>query len=185
MGRLVYTMNVSVDGYAATSDGGLEWTIVDDELHTWFNEDVRRTDAAFYGRRLWNVMTYWETAESDPQATEVMLEFARIWRATPKIVVSKTLKSVDGNARLVRGDPIEELTRLKAELPGEIGVGGPTLAATFIEHRLVDEYRLVVHPVVLGAGLPFFPALERPIDLELVETRRFQSGVLLLVYRPR
>jgi dihydrofolate reductase len=108
--------------------------------------------------------------------------FARIWNAKPKIVFSKSLPRVEWNSRLVRGDPVEELPRLRAEFDGDLEVGGPTLASAFIERGLVDEYQLVVHPVILGGGTPFFPRLERPVGLELVETRKFASGAMYLGY---
>ncbi len=187
MGRLIYLMNVSLDGFVNTADGGLEWTRIDEELHRWFNEQERAVDAELYGRRLYEVMAaYWPTAESDPANTDVELEFARIWNATPRIVFSTTLESVDGHSRLVRsGDVGDELARIKAEFTGDLSVGGPTLASEFIRRGLVDEYRLVVHPVLLGAGTPYMPTLSEPIDLELVESRTFGSGVVYLGYRAR
>jgi dihydrofolate reductase len=183
VGKLIYLMNVSLDGFVETPDHNLDWTIVDDELHTWFNEQERSTDASLYGRRLYEVMAaYWPTAESDPAATGPMLDFARIWNAKPRIVFSRTLRSVDFNSRLATGDVGEELARLKIEFAGDLEVGGPTLAAQFIERGLVDEYRLVVHPVVLGAGTPFFPPLDHPIGLRLTDTHRFASGAVYLGY---
>ena len=183
MGKLIYLMNVSLDGFVETPDHGLDWTVVDEDLHTWFNDQERRTDASLYGRRLYEVMAaYWPTAESDPSATEVELDFARIWNAKPKIVFSTTLETVAWNSRLVTGDVGEELAKLRLEFDGDLGVGGPTLASAFVERGLVDEYRLVVHPVVLGAGTPFFAALNRPIGLRLLETRTFESGVVYLGY---
>jgi dihydrofolate reductase len=157
---------------------------VDEEVHTWFNDRARELDASLYGRRMYELMTdYWPTAESDPSATPAMLDFARIWRDLPKIVFSRTLVSVEGNARLVRGDVQEELDKIKSEFAGDLDIGGATLAAEFIRRGLIDEYCLVVHPVILGAGTRYFPALERPIELELIETRRFSSGVVLLRHR--
>jgi dihydrofolate reductase len=186
MGKLIYLMNVSLDGYVDTVDHGLEWTRVDEELLAWFNDEVRATDAFLYGRRLYEVMAaYWPTAESDPEATPAMHDFARIWNPKPKVVFSTTLGSVDWNSRLAQGDVGEELARLKAEFPGDLSVGGPTLAAQFIQRGLVDEYRLVVHPVVLGAGTPYLPPLPSPIDLELIETRTFASGAVYLGYQAR
>jgi dihydrofolate reductase len=183
MGKLIYLMNVSLDGFVETPDRGLDWTVIDDELHGWFNDHARGIEASMYGRRLYEVMAaYWPTAESDPEATETMLEFGRIWNATPRIVFSRTLESVDFNSRLVSGDVGEVLAKVRAEFDGDIEVGGPTLAAQFIERGLVDEYRLVVHPVVLGAGTPFFPRLERPIGLRLIETQTFSSGAVSLRY---
>jgi dihydrofolate reductase len=128
-------------------------------------------------------MIYWETAEERPAAPKYELEFARIWKATPKIVFSKTLEKVEGNARLVTGDAAEEVARLK-EQPGKpLAVGGAGLASTFIKLGLIDEYRLFVSPVVLGAGTPYFPALDERIKLELVETRTFGSRVVYLRYQ--
>jgi dihydrofolate reductase len=183
MGKVAYLMNVSLDGYVETPDHSVDWGKVDDELHTWFADRQREADVSVYGRRLWEVMAaYWPTGEADPDATEPMREFARVWNATPKVVFSHELDSVEHGARLVRGDVGEELAKLQREFDGEIDVGGPTLAAQFIERGLVDEYRLVVHPVVLGAETPFFPPLDSPIPLHLIETRTFQSGVVYLGY---
>jgi len=183
MGKLIYLMNVSLDGYIETPDHGLDWPIINEEIHGWFNDQMRSLDAELYGRRLYEVMAaYWPTGESDPDGTEVTREFARIWNPMPKIVFSRTLERVDWNSRLVEGDVADQLARLREEFPGDIGVGGPTLAAQFIERGLVDEYRLVVHPVILGAGTPFFPRLERPVGLRLVEAHQFESGPVYLAY---
>jgi dihydrofolate reductase len=130
-------------------------------------------------------MLYWETAEEDPTAADYALEFARIWKALPKIVFSNTLERVEGNARLAGDSVAEEVARL-TEQPGQdvsVGVGGAGLASTFIKLDLVDEYRLFVSPVVLGGGTPYFPALDERINLELVETRTFGSRVVYLRYR--
>ncbi len=183
MGKLIYCLNVSLDGFIETPDKSLAWTKVDDELHTWFNDHMREVDASLYGRRLYELMAaYWPTAGSDPEATEVEREFGRLWLETPRIVFSTTLPSVDFNSRLVRGDVGEELARLRTEFQGNLEVGGPNLASQFVRRGLVDEYRLLVHPVVLGAGTPFFPQLDAPIDLHLAKTRVFESGVTLLRY---
>jgi dihydrofolate reductase len=183
MGKLVYLMNVSLDGYVETPDHSLDWSIVDEELHFWFNDVSRETAAFLYGRRLYEVMSaYWPTSASDPSATPAMLEFGRIWNATPKIVFSSTLERVEWNSRLASGDIGDDLARLRGEFDGELSVAGPTLAAQFIRRGLVDEYRLVVHPVVLGAGTPFFPPLDEPIRLRFKESRRFASGAMYLGY---
>lgn len=183
MGKLIYLMNVSLDGYVETPDHGLDWTNVDEELHSWFNDRMREADALLYGRRLYEVMAaYWPTAESDPSATDYMLEFARTWCEKPKVVFSSTLQTVDWNSRLVSGDVGEELARLRTEFDGDLDVGGPTLASAFIRRGLVDEYRLIVHPVILGAGTSFFPDLESPTRLRQTETRTFASGVVYLGY---
>ena len=183
MGKVVYLMNVSLDGFIETPDHSLDWTKVDDELHAWFNDRMRETDVSVYGRRLWEVMAaYWPTGEADPDATETMREFGRLWNATQKVVFSHQLESIEHGARLVRGDVGEELAKLRREFEGEIDVGGPTLAAQFIERGLVDVYRLVVHPVVLGAGTPFFPPGVSRLDLRMIETRVFGSGAIYLGY---
>lgn len=185
MGRLVYLMNVSLDGFVETPDHSLDWANVDAEVHRWFNDRVRKAGALVYGRRLYEVMTaYWPTAESDPAATDYMLEFARAWNPKPKIVFSSTLPEVGWNSRLVRGDPVEELSRIRDEFQGDLEIGGPTLARPFVERGLIDRYDLVVHPAALGAGRPFFPKLGSPLRLRLVTTHTFSNGVVHLGYEP-
>lgn len=183
MGKLIYCLNTSLDGFIETVDHRLDWATVDDETHRWFNEREAALDASLYGRRVYEVMSaYWPTAGSDPEATGPMLEFARIWNAMPKIVFSTTLDSVGPNCRLVAGDVGEHLAVLRSEFQGDLGVSGATLAAEFIERGLVDEYKIVIHPVILGAGTPLFPALKDRIGLRLLETRTFTSGVVYLGY---
>jgi dihydrofolate reductase len=183
MGKVVYSMNVSLDGYVNTSEGSLDWIDMDEELHFWFNEHARNASAFVYGRRLFETMSgYWPTAQDDPKATPAMVDFAQMWNPKPKTVFSHTLESVGWNSRLVRGDVEAEVGRLKAEFDGDLEVGGPTLAAELIERRLIDEYRLVIHPVVLGSGTPFFPESSPRIPLRLIETRQFASGAIYLGY---
>jgi dihydrofolate reductase len=185
VGKLIYNLNVSLDGFIETPDHSLDWTTVDDELHTWFNDQTRTLDATLYGRRLYEVMAaYWPTGETDPNSNEVMREFARIWNPMPKIVFSTTLDRVDHNSRLVRGDVRTVYDDLRTEFDGDIGVAGANLAGQFVRRGLVDEYRLIVHPVVLGAGTPFWPELDAPLPLRLVETKPFASGVELRSYVP-
>ncbi len=186
MGKLIYSMNVSLDGYVETPEHSLDWANVDEELHSWFNDRAREVDASLYGRRMYELMAgYWPTAESDPSATEVEREFARIWKPMPKIVFSSTLTTVDWNSRLVRGDVGDQLAQLRTEFDGDLDVSGATLAAEFIRRGLVEEYQLIVHPVVIGAGTPFFPELQSPISLRLTETRTFGSGAIYLGYAAR
>jgi dihydrofolate reductase len=185
VGKLVYSLNVSLDGFVETPDQGLEWATVDEELHTWFNDQARALDASLYGRRMYELMAdYWPTSEDDPSATAAMREFSRIWKPMPKIVFSTSLERVDHNARLVNGDVGTVLEDLRREFDGDLDVGGPNLAGQFVRRSLVDEYRLVIHPVVLGAGTPFWPELEEPLRLLLTETRTFASGVELRSYIP-
>jgi dihydrofolate reductase len=130
-------------------------------------------------------MTYWETAEErNPSAPEHEQEFARIWKRLPKLVYSQSLEAVEGNTRLSRGDPVQEVRELKEQDGGPIGIGGAALAASLTAPGLIDEYRLFVSPVVLGGGTPFFVG-DTPIDLELVETRTFDSRAVYLRYRRR
>jgi dihydrofolate reductase len=181
--KLVYSMGVSLDGFIAGPGGNIDWSAPGEELHRFHNQQARETGVDLYGRRLYETMRYWETAEEDPSLPEAELEFARIWKDTPRIVFSKTLEKVEGNARLVRDNAVEEVARLKQEPGNELAVGGAGLASTFMKAGLIDEYRLFVYPVVLGAGTPYFPALDERINLELVETRDFGSRVMYLRYR--
>ena len=182
MRTLIYSMAVSLDGYIAGPDNAAAWAAPDEELHRFHNEQARELGLHLLGRNLYEVMAYWETAEErDPSLEEVLLEFARIWKQLPKVVFSKTLETVEGNARLSHGDPVEEVRELKEGSGADIAVGGAALASTLTEHGLIDEYGLFVTPVVLGGGKPFFG--DTPIDLELVETRTFGSRVVYLRYR--
>lgn len=183
MSRLIYSMSVSLDGFVETRDRSIDWIIIDEEIHAFFNEQARQHAAFLYGRRMYELMAaYWPTADADPAASPVEVDFARIWRDTPKIVFSQTLDRVEWNSRLVKTDPIEEIKRLKAQPGPDLEIGGPTLAASIMPAGLIDEYQLVVNPVVLGAGTPFFPALPKPINLRLIETRPFKAGPILLRY---
>ena len=186
MGKVIFLMNVSLDGYIETPDHSLDWATTDDELHTWFNERLRSTEVSVYGRRLFDLMNaHWPTVESDPNATATMLEFGRIWNAKPKVVVSRSMQEAPPGWRLTSGDPERILEELRRDFSGDIEIAGPTLAAGFIQRGLVDVYQLVVHPVILGGGKPFFPDLERPAGLRLLETRTFSSGVVYLGYAAR
>jgi dihydrofolate reductase len=183
MRKLIYSMGVSLDGFVAGPDGAIDWAAPDEELHRFHNEQARELGAHLCGRRLYEEMLFWETARANPSATNYELEFARIWQELPKIVFSTTLAEVEGNATLATDGLAEEVAKLR-EQPGEdLAVGGAGLASTAIELGLVDEYRLFVSPVVLGAGARYFPALRHRIGLELVETRTFGSRVVYLRYR--
>lgn len=182
MRKLVYSMGVSLDGYIAGRGDDISFNVPDEELHRFHNEEARQVGVHIYGRKLYEVMRFWETAEDDPERHEVEREFARIWKPTPKLVFSTTLEAVEGNSTLAQGDPGEEVARLKAEPGRDLAVGGAGLASTLIKRGLVDEYRLFVAPVILGGGTPFFPELERPIGLELLETRTFSSRVVYMRY---
>jgi dihydrofolate reductase len=184
MRKVIYSLSVSLDGFIAGPAGEIDWSAPDEELHRFHNERTRQLGAQFCGRRLYEEMLYWETAEENPAAAEHHLEFARIWKALPKIVVSTTLREVVGNAVLLGGGGLAgEVARLKQQPGKDLAVGGAGLASTFIRLGLVDEYQLFVNPVVLGGGTPYFPALDARIGLELVETRTFGSRVVYVRYR--
>jgi dihydrofolate reductase len=183
MRKVIYSMSVSLDGFIAGPNGEIDWSAPDEELHRFHNQQTRELGAHLCGRRLYEEMLYWETADENPSAAEYELEFARIWKNMPKIVFSNTLEKVEGNARLVRDGVGEEVAKLKEQPGKDLAVGGAGLASSLIELGLVDEYRLFVSPVVLGGGTPYFPALEERVDLELVETRTFGSRVVYVRYR--
>jgi dihydrofolate reductase len=184
MGKIIYSLSVSLDGFAEGPDKNLDWVIIDEEIHTFFNEQSRGLGGFLYGRRIYELMAgYWPTADLNPSALPVEAEFARIWRDKPKIVFSQSLEKVEWNSRLVRGDLAEEVKKLKAQPGNDLGVGGPTLAASLMELDLIDEFYIVVNPVILGSGTPFFPVMREKINLKLVETRTFSSGVIMLHYQ--
>jgi dihydrofolate reductase len=183
MRKLIYSMTVSLDGFIAGRDGEIDWSAPDEELHRFHNRQTGELGAHLCGRRLYETMLYWETAEENPSAAEHVLEFARIWKVLPKIVFSRTLEKVEGNARLLRDNVGEEVAELKRQPGKDLAVGGAGLASTCIKLGLVDEYRLFVRPVVLGGGTPCFPALDNHVNLELIETRTFASRVVYVRYR--
>jgi len=183
MRKLIYSMTTSLDGFIADPDGEIDWTAPDEELFRFHTEQTRGLGVHLCGRRLYEAMLYWETADSDPAVGEASEEFAPIWRALPKIVFSTSLKTVEGNARLATDGLAEEVARLKREDGADIAVGGAGLAGECARLGLIDEYRLFVSPVVLGGGTRFFPALDARIGLSLVETRTFGSQVHYMRYR--
>jgi dihydrofolate reductase len=183
MRKLIYSMGASLDGFIAGPGGEIDWSAPDEELHRFHNQQTRQIGVHLCGRRLYEEMLYWETADENPSAAEYELEFARIWKRLPKIVFSKTLDTVEGNARLATGGVEDEVAKLKAQAGDDLAVGGAGLASACIELGLVDEFRLFVNPVVLGGGTPYFPALEARSNLELVETRTFGSRVVYVRYR--
>ena len=181
MRSVTYSMGASLDGYIVGPDGGFDWTAPDAEVFRFWIVEIREVGVHLLGRRLYETMLYWETAD---QLDDAELEWAALWKPLPKVVFSTTLSAVQGNARLASGGLAEEIERLRAE-PGEgdIAIGGATLAAEAAALDLIDEYRAVVHPVLVGGGVPYFPRRERRVDLELVETRTFSSRFVYLRYR--
>ncbi|MFJ8207163.1 dihydrofolate reductase family protein [Micromonospora chalcea] len=186
MRKLIYGMNLTVDGYVAAPGDDIGWGESSDELFQWWLDQERAVSLFLYGRRLWeNMSSYWPTGDQQPGATPAQIEFARNWRDTPKVVFSSTIDKVDGNARLFTGDAIAEITRLKAGDGGPMRVGGAALAGAAMRAGLIDEYEIVTHPVLVGTGTPFFGALDGWSRLGLVETRTFPGGVTLSRYATR
>lgn len=184
MRKVVYLIHTSVDGHIDGPDGEFDWPVVGPELSAYSHELNERVDTFLYGRVVWEMMSgFWPHAESmsdDPHD----LRFAPIWRRTPKVVFSRTLRSADWNTR-VAADAVAEVTALRRQPGGDLLLtGGSTLAADLAEHGLVDEYHVVVHPVVLGGGRSLFPAPAARHDLRLVGSRTFDGRTVLLHYEP-
>ncbi|MCK7623359.1 dihydrofolate reductase family protein [Streptomyces sp. RS10V-4] len=187
MRKLIYGMNLTLDGYIAAAGDDIGWSgPPSDELFQWWLDHERASGLSLYGRKLWEAMSpYWPTRDQQPDATPAEIEFARNWRETPKVVFSSTIGTVDGNTRLVTGDAIAEITRLKAGDGGPMTIGGATLAGAALRAGLIDEYVIATHPVLVGGGTPFFPALDGRVHLNLLETRTFPGGVVLTRYETR
>ena len=184
MRSVTYSMGMSLDGYLVGPDGSFDWTAPGDDVFRFWIDEIREVGVHLLGRKLYETMLYWETADQDPSLDDSMLEWAAIWKPLPKVVFSTTLSEVRGHARLASGGLAAEIERLRAEPgEGEIAIGGATLAAQAAALDLIDEYRPMVYPVLVGGGIPFFPRQERRVDLELLETRAFSSRVVYLRYR--
>ncbi|MGC5014404.1 dihydrofolate reductase family protein [Streptosporangium sp. DT93] len=193
MRKLIFGMNLTLDGYIAAPGDDLGWSggegpdsSAGEELFQWWSDRVDATSLALYGRKLWEAMSsHWPTADQRPGATPAEIEYARRWRDMPKVVFSSTVAAVEGNTRLVTGDAVAEITRLKAGDGGPMDICGATLAGAAMRAGLIDEYVLVTHPVLVGGGTPFFTALDSWVNLTLVQTRTFPGGVLLTRYETR
>ena len=185
MGRIVMPVSVSLDGFHEDAGGGLGWQIIDEELHEHFNSELARMSAFLDGRVSYELMVrYWPTADQDPASTPAEVEFARIWREMPKIVYSRTLEQAGWSTTIAREIDADEIRALRDRPGGDMFVGGAGLAAGFQRLDLIDEYRVYVHPVVIGAGKPLFPPGSR-LDLTLAGSRTFGNGVTLLRYSTR
>ncbi|MET9906999.1 dihydrofolate reductase family protein [Streptomyces sp. NPDC006476] len=184
MRSVTYSMSMSLDGYIVGPDGRFDWTAPDPDVFRFWIEEIRDVGVHLMGRRLYETMLYWETADQDPSLGEAELEWTALWKPLPKVVFSSTLHEVQGNARLASGSVAEEIERLRNEPgEGEIAIGGATLAAEVAAAGLIDEYRTILYPVLVGGGIPYFPRHERRVDLELVETRTFSSRFVHLRHR--
>ncbi|MFF2390073.1 dihydrofolate reductase family protein [Agromyces sp. NPDC058104] len=179
---LIYSMSASVDGYIADRDGGFDWSVPSEEQFRFHLEETRSLSGVVCGRRLYEVMLPWE---NDPSLRDEELgaEFAEAWNALPKVVFSRTLDRVEGNARLAEGALDEEIGAMLAATDKHVEISGAGLAGQAIELGLVDELRIFRNPVIVGGGTPLLPAVTGQIDLELVETRTFASRVVYERYR--
>ncbi|MEW9520342.1 dihydrofolate reductase family protein [Streptomyces tubercidicus] len=185
MRKIIMSISVSLDGFIEGPDHDIEWHLVDDELHQHFNDYLSTMGAFLSGRVTHELMAgFWPTADADPSITGPMAEFAGIWREMPKIVFSRTLEDAGGYHTILRREVVpEEIMELKEQPGGDLVLGGPDLAASFRKYDLIDEYRIYVHPILLGRGTPLFRDTDARTGLELVGTRTFGNGVVLLHYR--
>jgi dihydrofolate reductase len=184
MAKLIYSALTSLDGYVADEDGNFDWAKPSEEVHVFVNDLERPVGTHLYGRRMYEVMAYWETADTVDQPPFIR-DYAEIWQAAEKIVYSRTLAEVSSaRTRIEREFDLEAVRQLKATADRDIGVGGPDLAAQAFEAGLIDELHLFLAPVVVGGGKPSLPDKVR-LELELLDERRFANGVVHLHYRTR
>ena len=185
MAKLIYSTITSLDGYVADKDGNFDWAAPDEEVHTFVNDLERKVGTYLYGRRMYGVMRYWETAHTLAGQPPVERDYAQIWRAADKVVYSKTLATVSSaRTQIERDFDPEAVRQMKAQVERDISVGGPDLAAQALEAGLVDECHLFFAPIVVGGGKRSLPPNVR-LELELLNERRFEGGVVHLHYRIR
>ncbi len=183
MAKLIYSAITSLDGYVADEDGNFDWAAPDEEVHTFINDLERRVGTYLYGRRMYEMMVYWESEHTAADQPPFVQDFAQIWQAADKIVYSKTLDTVSSaRTRIERDFDPEGVRQMKAQAGGDISVGGSDLAAQAIKAGLVDECHLFVAPIVVGGGKQSLPNNVR-LKLELLDERRFGNGVVHLHYR--
>jgi dihydrofolate reductase len=183
MAKLIYSAITSLDGYVADSDGNFDWSAPDDEVHSFVNNLERQISTYLYGRRMYEVMRYWETAPTATGEPSAGQDYAQIWQAADKIVYSRSLEKVStASTRIEREFDPQAIQDMKADATRDISVGGPTLAAEALKMGLVDECHLLLSPIVVGGGLPALPDNVR-LGLELLDERRFGNGVVHLHYR--
>jgi dihydrofolate reductase len=185
MTKLIYSTITSLDGYVADEDGNFGWAAPNEEVHAFVNDLERSVGTYLYGRRIYDVMVYWETALTLPDQPRVIEDYAKIWQAADKVVYSKTLETVSSTrTRIERNFDPEAVRQMKAVAGRDISVGGPDLAAQAIKAGLVDEYHLFLAPIVVGGGKQSLPDNVR-LELELLDERRFAGGVVHLHYRTK
>jgi len=183
MARLIYSAIASLDGYIADENGDFDWAAPDEEVHAYVNDLERPIGTHLYGRRMYDVMVAWETIDAGPDEPPVIQDYAQIWRAADKTVYSRTLeKATSARTRIVRDFDPEAIRQMKANAERDISVGGPELAAQALKAGLVDEIHLFLTPIIVGGGTPALPDHVR-VKLELLDERRFSSGVIHLHYR--
>jgi dihydrofolate reductase len=185
LANLIYVAITSLDGYVADEAGNFDWAEPDEEVHAFVNDLMRPVGTHLYGRRMYELMSFWETAHTLAGLTAVALDFARIWQAADKVVYSRTLERVSSvSTRIEREFDPDVVREMKAEASRDIAIGGPELAAHAIRAGLVDEFHLFLNPVVVGGGNPALPGDDH-LELELLDERRFRNGVVHLYYRTR
>jgi dihydrofolate reductase len=183
MAKLIFSAIMSLDGYIEDQQGNFEWGAPDEEVHSFVNDLERPVGTYLYGRRMYEAMVYWETAQAIADQPPCVRDFTELWQAADKIVYSKTLEGVSSaKTRLEREFDPRVIQKLKSTEERDITVGGPDLAAQAFNAGLVDECQLFLTPVVVGGGKPFLPNNVR-VGLELISERRFRSGVVFLHYR--
>jgi dihydrofolate reductase len=185
MAKLIYDAGISLDGYVADETGNFNWTEFDDEVHAFINNRERRIGTYLFGRKMYETMAVWETPDVLRHLTAAVLEYAPIWQAAEKIVYSTTLQTVStAKTRLERKFEADVVRDLKAGATREVAVGGPALAAHAIRAGLVDEYHLLIAPIIAGSGNPYLPG-KFPVKLELLDERRFDNGMVHVRYRAK
>ncbi len=185
MGKLVYSMLTSLDGYVSDATGGFDWSMPDEELHTYINDVSRSIGTYLLGRKMYQTMVFWETADTLPGMDATTLEYGRVWRLSDKVMYSKTLTEVASErTRIERSFDPEAVRALKAASPMDLAVNGPALAAQALSAGLVDELTMYVCPLVVGGGNSCYPQDVR-LALELLEERRFGNGAVMLHYAVR
>ena len=184
--KLILMSGISLDGFIEGPNREIDWHMVDEELHQHFNDEIAAMGALLGGRVTHELMAdFWPTADEDPSNPPTMIEFARIWRDMPKFVYSRTLEHADWNTTIVREVVPAEVEKLKAQPGGDLLLGGADLAVSFMEHDLIDEFRIYVHPILIGRGKPLFSPTDTKLVLRLAETRTFGNGVVFLRYLRR
>lgn len=185
MGQLIYTAIASLDGCIEDADGGFDWAVPDAEVHAFVNDLERTIGTHLYGRRMYETMAVWETYGDEPDAEPEEADYARVWRGLDKVVYSRTLDEVrTSRTRLERSFDPDAVRELKESAEDDLSISGPDLAQHALRAGLVDQVHLFLHPVVVGGGKPALPEGLR-LDLELVDLRRFASGVVHLHHRAR